>query len=320
MNKVSMLGTFKGRVLEHAYGETKGNEEEDKGSLPQLIVDVALEWIWNEKEEGWQDYKDMDEHAVAYLHLFNHDNGESFNHAQVMKVFGWDGTSVTDVDDMDADGKIIQVRVEENEYGGKITNKVNWIDEEDAVPGQHIRRFSAADLKASASKFAILSKKRKGTVVKPKGKDKVTPAAPKTQGATTVDKAEKNRLRREQELRAEEAKDAAAEVAVVKNGTNNGDGTTTAPSKRGLPKFGGKETEQEASPTMTAEEAWGKIVEAGEKNGTAEVDIQGALLEELVEATGNKEPSLEDVKGEDWPAIVEATVSRFGGSDDDIPF
>ncbi|HDZ37976.1 MAG TPA: hypothetical protein ENH62_06790 [Marinobacter sp.] len=314
MNKVSFAGTFKGRVLEHAYGETKGNVEEGKDSLPQLIVDVALEWIWNEKDEGWQDYADNDEHAVAYLHLFNHDEGESLYHAQVMKVFGWDGTLVTDVDDMGVDDKIIQIRVEENDFNDKITLKVNWIDEEDAVPGQRIRRFSAADLKASASKFAILSKKSKGAVSKPRGKNKSTPAAPKTQGASPVDKAEKNRLRREQELKDKDVKDAAAEVAAVENGVDNGDGTTTAPLKRSMPKFGNKaEIKEEAASTMTAEEAWGKIVEAGKNNNISDGDVQGTLFEELVEATGEKEPSLKDATNAEWPAIVKSTIARFGG-------
>ena len=310
MNKVTMLGTFKGRVIEHAYGETKGNADEGKDPLPQLIVDVALEQWYDEKEEQWQDYTEADEHIVAYLHLFNHDGKESFNHAQVMKVFGWDGTSFAELDGLNLEGLVFQVRVEENDYEGTITNKVNWIDEEDAVPGQRIRRLDAADLKAADKKFAIMLKKS-GTAVKPKGrgkaKDKV-PAAPKTQkdaktkGEETGDKAAKNRLRREQELAERKDKEDAAAAET---------------SKSSLPTFGNKSAapsvDKPSADPMTAEEAWAKITEAGKANDIKEDDVQNTLLEELVEATGNEEPSLDDVKNTEWPAIVQATIARFGG-------
>ena len=314
MNKVSMLGTFKGRVIEHAYGETKGNADEGKDPLPQLIVDVALEQWYDEKEEQWQDYTEADEHIVAYLHLFNHDGKESFNHAQVMKVFGWDGTSFAELDGLNLEGLVFQVRVEENDYEGTITNKVNWIDEEDAVPGQRIRRLDAADLKAADKKFAIMLKKS-GTAVKPKGrgkaKDKV-PAAPKTQkdaktkGEETGDKAAKNRLRREQELAERKDKEDAAAAE------------TSESPKSSLPTFGKKgaipPVEQEAPvEPLTATEAWALITAAGEKAGIKEDDVQNTLQEELIEATGKEEAGLDDVTDAEWPAIVQATIARFGG-------
>ena len=68
---------------------------------------------------------------------------------------------------------------------------------------------------------------------------------------------------------------------------------------------------EEAAPTMTAEEAWGKIVEAGKNNNISDGDVQGTLLEELVEATGEKEPSLEDVTNAEWPAIVPVKYRFF---------
>lgn len=310
MNKVTMLGTFKGRVVEHAYGETKGNEEEGKDPLPQFIVDVALEQRYDEKDEQWQDYTEMDEHIVVYLHLFNHDGAESFHHAQVMKVFGWDGTSFAELDGLNLEGLVFQVRVEENEFGGNITNKVNWIDVEDAVPGQRIRRLDAADLKAADKRHAILLKKSSGAVVKPKGRNKVVaPAAPKTQAPSTADKATKNRLRREQELADKEAKDDATDAT---DASDNGDGTTTNPPKSSMPKFS-KKAKPAPAPTMTAEEAWGKVVEAGAKAGFSDEDVQNTLEEELVEVTGKEEVSLDDITGEAWPAIVESTIARFGG-------
>ncbi len=312
MNKVTMLGTFKGRVIEHAYGETKGNADEGKDPLPQLIVDVALEQWYDEKEEQWQDYTEADEHIVAYLHLFNHDGKESFNHAQVMKVFGWDGTSFAELDGLELGGLVFQVRVEENEFDGKITNKVNWIDEEDAVPGQRIRRLDAADLKAADKKFAIMLKKS-GAAVKPKGrgkaKDKV-PAAPKTQkdaktkGEETGDKAAKNRLRREQELKARADKEEATE-------------TETETSKSSLPTFGKKgavpPVDEPSTDPLTATEAWALITAAGEKANVKEDDVQNTLQEELIEATGKEEAGLDDVTDAEWPAIVQATIARFGG-------
>ena len=312
MNKVTMLGTFKGRVIEHAYGETKGNSDENKDPLPQLIVDVALEQWYDEKEEQWQDYTEADEHIVAYLHLFNHDGKESFNHPQVMKVFGWDGTSFAELDGLELGGLVFQVRVEENEFDGKITNKVNWIDVEDAVPGQRIRRLDAADLKAADKKFAIMLKKS-GTAVKPKGrgkaKDKV-PAAPKTQkdaktkSEETGDKAAKNRLRREQELKARADKEEATE-------------TETETSKSSLPTFGKKgavpPVDEPSTDPLTATEAWALITAAGEKANVKEDDVQNTLQEELIEATGKEEAGLDDVTDAEWPAIVQATIARFGG-------
>jgi hypothetical protein len=170
MNKITMPGTFKGKVIEHGVSLTSNDN-------PQVVMDVALEQVWDETNGEWMDYSDSQEHVIAYLVLFNADGKKMLNTDQVMKVFGWDGSSFAELDSMDLSDILFQIRVEENDYEGATSPyTVNWIDEEDAVPGQRVKKLDESELKSLDKKFNVLLKKA-GKTSAPKSK----PGAPKTQ-------------------------------------------------------------------------------------------------------------------------------------------
>ncbi|MCX7429400.1 MAG: hypothetical protein NTW96_27720, partial [Planctomycetia bacterium] len=147
MQAIDRVGTFRGRVTEHAVNTTKNG-------FPQLVGRFLAEEMWDSDSKTWMPWSEYQQELVGYLTLFNAD-GPLLNAGQCRAAFGWDGASLAELNDLDLSNLVIQFRIEEDDYKGTVTLRVNWIDQADANPDRGIKKLDAASLKDLDGKFGL---------------------------------------------------------------------------------------------------------------------------------------------------------------------
>lgn len=167
---VDREGVFKFEVVESAIGVTQ------KNSYPQWIGRLKTVEKYVEDAEEMKHYKleapayvsYEDQEIIAYLVLFN--SADTFsvegkertamlNYDQLKLALGWDGTEFDSLADGSHVGKKIQGRVQNDEYNGKVSLKVQWIDNVDAPPTRTLKSLDAGAVSALSKKLQISAKK-----------------------------------------------------------------------------------------------------------------------------------------------------------------
>jgi hypothetical protein len=163
MAVIDLEGTYRGTILESAVALTK------KG-FPQTVLRLRAEEKWVSspvdmaangiEEPAWLDWSKFDESIVAYLVLFN--NTEEFsadtellNYTQLKLATGIKDGDFRQIANNGLAGKKILFRVSTNEYNGKVSLQVSWIDLFNANPTQQIRQLSDEDVAKLNAKFAF---------------------------------------------------------------------------------------------------------------------------------------------------------------------
>lgn len=159
MQQIDRAGTFRGLPLEWGVSETKNG-------FPQFTVRLkAVEFYaeagefeaGNPPETGYVPWEQFDQTIDGYLVLYTKDAQgqwkELMNAAQLKKVFGWDGLTFESL----AAGKyaetMVLFRVEEHEFNGKTTLKLQWIDTADANPVRQLPKYDTAKLKGLTARM-----------------------------------------------------------------------------------------------------------------------------------------------------------------------
>ena len=138
-------GTYKGRILEHVFTVNR------KGYPTEILRLMAAE-VYDEAEKEWVEIEDHDGEAeVAYLVLCT-TTQEIFHLANLREALDWTDPSVESLAKGDWVGKVVQYRVEENDYDGKITQQVKWIRGADASVGT-FQPASDQEIKEAQQKF-----------------------------------------------------------------------------------------------------------------------------------------------------------------------
>jgi hypothetical protein len=142
-------GTFRGKALDWGVSETK------KG-YPQLVLNVQALEYYDEDAGTYIPWGEYDQTMTAYLVLYTKKDekwDELLNAKQVKKVFGWDGRTFESL----AEGKygetIFLFRVEDSEYNGTTSLKIQWIDTADANPVKTLPKYDTEKLKGLTAKF-----------------------------------------------------------------------------------------------------------------------------------------------------------------------
>lgn len=143
--KIDREGTFQGLILEY------GLREEKSGSLA-VTVRARLDRIWDSETEIWQDWQEYEMEADGFLYIIKK-NGEP-NNGQIeslVKFAGWDGT-IASISESTWHPTPCQFSIEANEYQGKTTYRIAYINENNRIPGQ-LGNVSADKLKALEVKY-----------------------------------------------------------------------------------------------------------------------------------------------------------------------
>lgn len=172
MASIDRVGSFRGKVVDRGIGETKNG-------FPQLVLQLVATEKWDEQDEVWVDWSQFDvTEATAYMCLFGKSKKATLAINQAMKAFGWDGSSLLDLQENEGLANQIQWRMAENTYEGKTSIQVAWIDEYDAVPGRKVRKLEKADLKKLDGMYAAALKAVSGGPKPKKAKPTPPPSKP----------------------------------------------------------------------------------------------------------------------------------------------
>jgi hypothetical protein len=155
MGQLDRPGTYRGSIQESSFGTTKND-------YPQWVTRLlALEKYVEDKvemeqfkitEPGWVPY-DYGDSIVGYIVLAG-EKGLTVSYEQIQKATGWDGSDFQDLaGNSPVLGKPILFKVENNEYNGKTSLKVSWIDKADADPNPKLREADPATIKAQTAKW-----------------------------------------------------------------------------------------------------------------------------------------------------------------------
>lgn len=286
-NLLTRPGTFRGLITQHAVSETSNGN-------PQFVAVLSATEYYAEtpeelehfglSEPGWVNWADFNEEITGYFVLFNA-KGPLMNYEQLQKAVGWDGSSFEGLANGDYSTTVVLFRVEDDEYNGKMSAKVQWIDAHDASPTRQLRTFDAAALKGLDSKFAGMLN----------GKKNAAPA----RVATTP------------------AKPALPAKPSAKDGTGTPKPSVPAAPKKAPPppapaKPEVSEIEQqmdEAVNGCTKEDAWASVYD---KCGDAGDDAIGSawfeVATEKAEEIGKDESEFSNA---DWGIIRDKTIARL---------
>ena len=329
---VDRIGTFRCRLVEKGISKTK-----EKG-YPQLIAKVLLTQLYDEKggENGegvWFPIEDWGMEAMAYACLYgvSKKSGQvepTLSYDQAVKVFKWDGASMSELDQTDHTGLEFQVRITENTYeGARSPFQVSWIDEYDADPVYTLRKLDAKEIKDLDAQFSagkVASAKKAASAPKAPhparvpaddGKKSQAPVAPKvpvkpkapvaeTEPAKMT-KAEKNAALKKKSDRIK------AEAAKQKTPTASKSTTPPPPDDEDIETAEGTPPAvPEAGGSCTKQEAWEKIFEMRDPSIDDETvkDLWKAAIEEVA----GPGVATADVAPEQWWQIKDIVVADCG--------
>jgi len=140
MSLISEAGSYRGIVLEHAVAATSSG-------LPQFMLKVRALEQFEKEEKVWLDYQTKEDNEItAYLVLFKKNGDPIFHVKDIMRVFEWDGGSLTGLNNLDLEGAEIQFEVAEHTYDGKTSMQVQNIRGYNDEPGSSLKKLDAAEL------------------------------------------------------------------------------------------------------------------------------------------------------------------------------
>lgn len=159
--------------------------------LPQLTLSLRADEIYDFDEKCWVPWDDVEEREItAFLVLIGKKDNEIFHCKSIEKALGWDGASLSSLNDIDYQNLGIQFRTIENEWEDKVTIQVAGIDHYDAEPGRTVQKLDAVEVKGLDAKYATFFRNRSGEKKpKPVGKPVVPAAKPKTTAPPETDES-----------------------------------------------------------------------------------------------------------------------------------
>ncbi len=186
MTMIDRVGTFRGIP-------TQAVIQKSSGGFPQLVVRLQITEMFNKETQEWVGWSEYDHTITAYLVLFN-ETKALLNYENVMRAFNWDGVDLAALQQDDFGDLQVSFTVEENEWQGVISLRVNWVDAYDAEPrGGPLTPMATGDIKALAAQYQQFMKAApKATPVKKgrgkaKAKAKVAPVStPPTRAPSTA--------------------------------------------------------------------------------------------------------------------------------------
>jgi hypothetical protein len=304
MQVIDRAGTFRGFIVEHGVSETPKGYPQFVGVLKATEFYDETGELTGNGEPGYIDWAPYDQSITSYLVLYTKGAdgqwAELRNAEQIKKALGWDGLTFESLAAGKYDEKTILFRVEEHEYNGKTSLKVNWIDAADANPTKTLAKYDAGKLAGLTAKMGSVlvakataptparapvpaSAKPAGAPVapprgkpgpKPKGSKPALPSSPDGQPAAPSTAA---------------PAPAPAAPATAAPSTPPPVSTTPPPAPAATP--------------VTKESAWAKV------NSLSKVDE--AKLAEIWLEEGAKIGKAEDkFSSDDWHTVQEAVLAR----------
>lgn len=325
MARVDRIGTFRfTRVLETGMSTTG---KADDGTLrPWFNARLALSEYYDETEGQWVPWEDYEQEITARACLFGMDKKKkqlapTFNHQQVMDVFGWDGKSFQVLATGDYSEAKGQVEIVDNdpEYADKNPFQVNGFRKFDADPGSRLRKLEGDDLKKLDAKFAsVLQASGSAPVAvsapaKPKGAPRTPPKTPpeteETEPVAETAAQKKAKINaKAKKLKADKAAAAAAAATeILGDAANKKPGP---PARTPAPPAEDSTEAIIAVEGISKQDAWEICVEMKAKDCSD--DMLGDAWNAAIDQVTGGIPDDNDVTPVQWSQIKDATLDEVG--------
>lgn len=159
---------------------------ESTNHCPQFVAGFAIIYWWNGAQ--WEDVTAQDLSITAYMTLFDRSgNPQEFNIDGLKDSLGWDGLSLTSLNESDWSGVEVQLVIQEEEYNGQKKMKVKFINPRDYVGGGGVEKSDPAAVKNLDQMFSGKLRALNG------GKASAAKPAPAGNGQLQITEAEKER-------------------------------------------------------------------------------------------------------------------------------
>ncbi len=166
-----------------------GGIGETSTGLPQLVLSLRADEIYDFDEKCWVPWDDVEEREItAFLVLVGKKDNEIFHCKAIEKALGWDGAGFSSLAAIDFLAAGIQFTTKENIWEDKVSIQVAGIDHYDAEPGRTVNKLDAAEVKGLDAKYASFFRKRTG---EKKPKPVGAPKVPGKKSTTTLPAAAK---------------------------------------------------------------------------------------------------------------------------------
>ena len=291
MISVDREGIFRARIIDHAVSTSKNG-------FPQWVADLLFTEIYDPDTDQWVECHEWEMIATGYFVLAGGNNEVTSNHQQVKEALNWPGRTVSSLNDMDLSELTVQVRVVRDNYQGKDTLKVSWLDKADANPIRQISKLDITALKELDAKYAaVFAKSASPATTKAPVKAPIKPPVNATP-AETEKPAKATRRGRKPKLPAESTPPPAEPAP-------------TASKPVPPPPTATKPTPSRAWPDeCTLDEAWTAVNE-NVANSKDEDAIAEMWLEEIDKLGGDESA----ITPKQWATIRDNVDAKYG-----IPF
>jgi len=305
--KIDVENTFIGYIMQSGVSETKANK------FPQFVCKLQAVQAYDPESQAFVDYTNVPEcEATGYFVLFDKDAKATLNAKQIKKALpDWNG-SIKSLNEDDFSAVPVQFRTEENEYKGKKSIQVSWIDNVDAVPGGTVGKMDDAGVSAIEAKYANAIRELNGgdkpaaipTAKKVAAKRTAAPVVPKVSKPTSENLASAKELAKaaveEQKERAAAAEWAALSPAEKKAATAKKAAETkvTKRTPPAVPKINKPTTPPVAEESPVEEGSAEQMVEALDLPATCTKDQAWEACET------NAHPDKVETLAEVWTEVV----------------
>src|SRR3990167_2344707 len=179
-------GTFRGDIIEY------GLRREKSGSVG-IGVKVALKEMWDESADppGWIPW-DYDQEAFGTIYVIKKDGHlHETGFGPLVEHANWDG-DFDSINNATWKPLPVQFTLEANEYQGKTTYRVGFVNGWNDTPGNGLGKCDAATVNELKTKYgstmrAFASTVRAASAPKPAGKPPAPPARPPMKTANPSD-------------------------------------------------------------------------------------------------------------------------------------
>jgi hypothetical protein len=310
MGRIDSEGTFLGTVEESGVNVTQ------KSSFPQWVARLKgiQKWIDDPEgmkhfgltEPGFVDWSTFNEEINAFLVLFKSadefsDATKLLNYEQLQLALDWDGASFDALGDGSMNGKVLMFRTANEEYDGKVSLKVSWIDSKNASATRSLKTLDSKDISALSAKLKMGIKKAPAAPSKPVASKPVASAA--KPAATAVPSAV---------AKSGATPAPAAPVAATPPSASVPSTPASAPKP---PKGKAKKAEAPAPESPVEEAALPQECEQGvawdyvcaHKGDNEDQVVEEAWIDACAEVGGDKDE--DKFTPEEWAKVRDATLS-----------
>jgi hypothetical protein len=177
-------GTFRGRIIEYGVQESSDTASQSMG----VAIKCAIDEAYNFDAQAWEDWRSYECECYGYVNLVKKDGTPNDKSAEnFCKCSGWNG-SISDLAVGEFKPEPIQFSTKGEEYKGKTSFKVSFINPYDSTPGGGIKSVDESKAKQLQAKYGSQFRALAGAAKKsaPAGGKPPAPPARKPEPAKTA--------------------------------------------------------------------------------------------------------------------------------------